>query len=205
MDNYNYDLDDVFEPFQEDLSNLIENLSFSEENEGISGIRGMILRLQRAIILLIQYGDWPHFSFPLALERAPLNAKEVFGVTEDHLALFYERARDCFERQNYGEASDLCFLLAKLEPQEVTYWVALGMSEQLKGNYKGAATAYSVAMDVSGNDLTPGIYAARCLIDLGEISLARALLVELLNSEAGEGVLFSSQAKELIHELEGKK
>jgi tetratricopeptide (TPR) repeat protein len=204
--DYEDDLfDEVIDPLKNDLKNLMGSFPYAEEVAVRTGVRKLLCRIQNAILLLINYGDWPHFSFPLAFDPAWTSAQEVFGVTAEHLASFYERARDCFERENYSEAADICLLLAKLNPEEMTYWVALGMAEQLQGNFQEAAMAYSTAIDLNQEDLTPGLYAARCLIRLGEISLARKLLMELLNVESGdESGSFIKEATSLIEALEDK-
>lgn len=161
-----------------------------------------MFRLQNAAFILIQYGDWPNFSFPLEVEE--VSFRKILGITDEHVATFYERARDSFEREDYEEAADICLLLTRLDPEEATYWVALGMSEQLKGSYQMAASAYAQAIDLNQEDLTPGLYAARCLIDLGEVPLARSLLVELLHVDSEEDSYFITEAKELLTVLEGK-
>ena len=201
MDYEDY-IENVIEPFQRDLNNLMKSISETEQLLVKQGARELIQRLQQAMILLIQHGDWPHLMFPVSLHEGMTTAKEVFGVTEDHINLFYERARDCFERENYSDASDICLLLTKLEPKEVTFWIALGMSEQLKGEYQAATEAYAKAVDLDEDDLRPVLYAARCLVDLGEVPLARALLLEFLDADVD--TFFMMEATELMSELEGK-
>ena len=207
MDYEDNVFDNISDPLQRDLKNFMENIPEAQELRVRKGVHTLLLRFQNAILLLIQHGDWPHLSFPIVFDQETMtSAKEIFGATSEDLDCFYERARDCFEKENYDDASDICLLLSKLDPLEPTYWVALGMCEQLKGKYQAAASAYAAAIDLNRDDLTPGLYAARCLVDLGEVSLARALLVELLNVEVEteEGSFFAAEAAELISELEGK-
>lgn len=160
----------------------------------------LVSRFQRGIILLTDADIWPNVEIPLNLGSVVTPA-EAFGLREDHLENCYNYVKTVFEQGQYEDAADICLLLTRLAPNERAFWIALAMSEQMKGDHTLSALAYSKALELGASDLTPALYATVCLVHSGKREMAYKLLNEVLDECEGEDVEFDLRAEEMLDQL----
>lgn len=201
---------DNFEDFREYFFEQIIKPALDQELELIGPkkvgtaemkqLHSLVARFQRGIILLTDADVWPNVEIPLHVTEN-LTPAEAFGLREDHLEHCYEYAKSVFEQENYEDAADICLLLTRLAPNERAFWIALAMSEQMKGDHSLSALAYSQALELGSQDLTPALYATVCLVHSGKREMAYRLLNEVLDECEGEDVEFDLRAEEMLDQL----
>lgn len=91
------------------------------------------------------------------------SAQEILGVSTETTARFYEAAYRLFEGKRYSEAADAFLFLVTLNPQNHDYWLGLGMSTQMKGNYEEAIDAYEMSAVCEMDNPVSYFYLAKCL------------------------------------------
>ncbi len=110
--------------------------------------------------------------------------QEILGFTLKTMDKFYSAAYNLFQRQQYEEAADAFVFLTTLNPRIHTYWVGLGMSEQLNEEYDAALMAYSMAILTNVENPLPHYHSAACYHALQEKENAVASL-EMALQHAG--------------------
>ncbi len=94
--------------------------------------------------------------------------QEILEYTQEKMDKFYEIARNLFAVEEYEKASDAFIFLTTLNPYMHSYWLGLGMTEQLKGDYQGALLAYSMAILTELDSPLPHYHSASCYIALND-------------------------------------
>lgn len=102
--------------------------------------------------------------------------QEILGYTEAAMEQFYTAGRNLFLRQEYKKAADAFIFLTTLNPYVHSYWLGLGMSEQLEGMYQGALLAYMMAILTDMENPIAHYHSATCYIALGDEKSAVASL-----------------------------
>ncbi len=107
-------------------------------------------------------------------ESGGVGIGDLVGVGEKERAQFYAFGNMLYEGGRYAEAMDVFSYLVRLQPREQRYLKSLGMARQMAKFYSEAVDAYGAAALLDIEDPEPSIYAAECLLHLGEIGRARA-------------------------------
>ncbi len=94
--------------------------------------------------------------------------QEILGYTSEKMEKFYEGAYNLFQMQEYEKASDAFIFLTTLNPYVHSYWLGLGMAEQLKDHYNSALMAYSMANLTNMENPIPHYHSAKCYLALGD-------------------------------------
>ena len=94
--------------------------------------------------------------------------QEILGFSLATMDKFYGAAHNLYTRQQYEEAADAFVFLTTLNPRVHTYWVGLGMSEQLNEEYDAALMAYSMAILINVENPLPHYHSAACYFALQE-------------------------------------
>lgn len=100
------------------------------------------------------------------LKRELANGKtpqEILGFKEETMAKFYRAAYRLFEHKKYVDAANAFLFLVTLNSQNHDYWLGLGMSTQLCGEYEAAIDAYEMAAVTDVDSPVPYFYLAKCL------------------------------------------
>lgn len=71
---------------------------------------------------------------------------EILGYNDRRMEVFSQAAETYFYEQNYEKASEAFTFLTALDPNTSQYWLGLGMTEQLLGEYHGALLAYTMVL-----------------------------------------------------------
>lgn len=107
-------------------------------------------------------------------ESGGVGLGDIVGVGKDEREQLYAFATMLYEGGRYSESRDVLSYLSRLEPSDSRFVKSLGMACQMGKSYDDAVTAYGTAALFDIEDPEPSIYAAECLLHLGEIGRARA-------------------------------
>lgn len=88
--------------------------------------------------------------------------QEIIGYSEQTMHKFYSAACRLFEKQKYEEASDAFVFLTTMNPLVHYYWLGLGMSEHMLGEYSEALLAYNMAIVIDKTNPISHYHAASC-------------------------------------------
>lgn len=129
--------------------------------------------------------------------------QDIIGYTSETMDKFYGVAYNLFQQQKYEEASDAFIFLTTLNPRVHSYWLGLGMSEQLNHEYDNALMAYSMASLLDSQNPIPHYHSAACYHELKDSRSALASL-EFAIQIAGDQSTYSnlkSAAKSALERL----
>lgn len=113
--------------------------------------------------------------------------QEVLGIAESEMEELYQGAYLLFEHGKYLDAADAFLFLVTMNPLKYPYWLGLGMSLQLNGEFEGAVSAYEMASMAKIHDPVPYFYLAKCLFALHEReSTLQALELAIENCDDSE-------------------
>lgn len=90
-------------------------------------------------------------------------AQKILGFSDETMAKFYRAAYKIFEHRRYTDAANAFLFLVTLNPHNHDYWLGLGMSTQLSGDYESAIDAYEMAAITDIESPVPYFYLAKCL------------------------------------------
>lgn len=96
----------------------------------------------------------------LAKGKSP---QEILGFSDETMAKFYKAAYTLFEHKRYADAANAFLFLVTLNTYNHDYWLGLGMSAQLCGDYEAAIDAYEMAAVTDVESPVPYFYLAKCL------------------------------------------
>lgn len=124
-------------------------------------------------------------------------AQEIMGFKEETMAKFYRAAYRLFENRHYTDAANAFVFLVTLNPYNHDYWVGLGMSVQLCGDYEAAIDAYEMAAICKLESPVPYFYLAKCLFAVHERESALQAL-DLALEYAGNEIEFADLKKQAL-------
>lgn len=104
------------------------------------------------------------------------SAQEVIGFSDTAMSEFYKAACQLLEHKQYVDAANAFLFLATLNAYQHDYWLGLGMSTQLFGDFEGAIDAYELAAICDVENPIPYFYLAKCLFATHERENAREAL-----------------------------
>lgn len=93
-------------------------------------------------------------------------AQEILGFTDETMAKFYRAAYRLFEHKRHVDAANAFLFLVTLNPYNHDYWLGLGMTAQLCGDYEAAIDAYEMAAVADSDSPVPYFYLAKCLFSI---------------------------------------
>ena len=96
----------------------------------------------------------------LAAGKSP---QEIMGIDDATMARFYGAAYRLFEHRRYSDAASAFLFLVTLNAYNHDYWLGLGMSVQMEGDYESAVDAYEMAAICELENPVPYFYLAKCL------------------------------------------
>ena len=91
------------------------------------------------------------------------SAQELMGFSDGVMAKFYKAAYQLFEHESYKDAANAFLFLVTLNSYNHDYWLGLGMSTQMLGDYEAAIDAYEMAAICKLESPVPYFYLAKCL------------------------------------------
>lgn len=123
--------------------------------------------------------------------------QEILGFKEETMAKFYRAAYKLFEHRHYIDAANAFLFLVTLNTHKHDYWLGLGMSTQLCGDYESAIDAYEMAAITDVESPIPYLYLAKCLFAIHDRESALQALDLALEYAEGKNQFFDliQQAK----------
>lgn len=116
-------------------------------------------------------------------------AQEILGFSDEVMAKFYRASYRLFENRHYSDAADAFLFLVTLNPYNHEYWLGLGMSTQLNGDYELAVDAYEMAAVCHLDSPIPYFYLAKCLFAIHDRESALQAL-DLAIEYSGDSLQF---------------
>jgi type III secretion system low calcium response chaperone LcrH/SycD len=90
-------------------------------------------------------------------------AQQILEFSNETMAKFYKAAYQLFEHRKYADAANAFMFLVTLNPYNHDYWLGLGMSTQMQGDFESAIDAYEIAAMYELDNPVPYFYLAKCL------------------------------------------
>lgn len=125
------------------------------------------------------------------------SAQEIMGFKEETMAKFSAGAYRLFEHRRYEDAANAFLFLVTLNPYHHDYWVGLGMSTQLCGDYEAAIDAYEMAAICKLDSPIPYFYLAKCLFAIHDRESALQAL-ELALEYSGDAIEYEDLKKQAL-------
>lgn len=125
------------------------------------------------------------------------SAQEIMGFSDETMAKFYRAAHHLLENERYTDAADAFLFLVTLNPKNPEFWLGLGMSTQMCGNFEDAIDAYEMAAFYKLDDPVPYFYLAKCLFAVHDQDNALQAL-DLAVEYASDNVEFADLKKQAI-------
>lgn len=132
---------------------------------------------------------------------------EIAELPEEALAQAYKAACSVLRAGRHADAADAFLCLISLNPTVQEYWIGMGFSEQARGRYQEAVTAYRMASLIDWNCPVVHYYAAKCFYALEDLERAKEALeqaIELTSHDPDQGKLLdmATDAKNFIRRLD---
>lgn len=124
-------------------------------------------------------------------------AQELMEFSNETMAKFYAGAYRLFEHRKYVDAGNAFLFLVTLNPYNHDYWLGLGMSTQMNGDFEGAIDAYEMAAICQLNNPIPYFYLAKCLFAVHDRESALQA-IDLAIEYAGDDVQYSSLKQQAV-------
>lgn len=133
------------------------------------------------------------------------NIDDILEISPDQMQILYKAACHLFEEHHYADAADAFLFLITLNFQNSQFWIGLGMSTQMSGNFESAIDAYELAAIYEPENPIPYFYLAKCLFAMHERQSA-SLALEMAIQYAGDIEQFQElKTKALEAQLQLKK
>ena len=147
-------------------------------------------RMKHGMDLLVHSGllaqiDVSKFFESVSKKSAPELSDTLFqhkiGISDDTILSFYECGTHFFDINDFVSAGDIFLVLTFLNPFVPSFWVGLGMSEEMRHEFDGAALAFLMAAELQENGYAWAIRAAECYNKANKPEQARAVLDVVIN------------------------
>jgi len=104
--------------------------------------------------------------------RAGKTGQQILELSDATMEKLYKAAYQLNEHKRYSDAAQAFFFLITLNPQQLSYWLSLGIALQMSGEYEAAIDAYEIAAIYQLESPIPYFYMAKCLFAIHERSSA---------------------------------
>lgn len=121
------------------------------------------------------------------------------GFDRKTFEAMYAIARNVYQQGQYADAERMFRLLCLMDHRDMRFWLGLGASRQMAGDYEGAISSYLYAAYNLSEEPILYFYVARCYMSLGQIQAAKHSLNELIRHSNDSNLLNKAQA--LLDEL----
>ncbi|MEX1013052.1 MAG: SycD/LcrH family type III secretion system chaperone [Waddliaceae bacterium] len=122
-------------------------------------------------------------------------AQEILGFTDSAMDAFYRAAETLLNGRRYDDALNAFLFLITMNPHHHDYWIGLGMSVQMVGDYQSALDAYEIAAMYEVENPIPYFQLAKCFMELHDRENTREAFL-LVIEYAGDSKKYASLKKE---------
>ena len=130
--------------------------------------------------------------------------QEILGYSEERMEAYYQKAKELFDRQAYEKAAEVFLFLTTLNPYVPSFWLGLGMSEELLHHFHEALRAYGMAIFTHPQDPLPHYHSATCYLALHDPTHARQSLELAVEAAKNNAHPLQSHAEEALVRLKNK-
>jgi len=102
--------------------------------------------------------------------------QQIFGFSNETALLFYEVAKNILEQKRFRDAINAFVFLTTINPYVPSFWMGLGMAQQLNQEHNVALDSYNIALTLEGRQIFPYIVAAQCCIEIKDFDKATNLM-----------------------------
>lgn len=102
--------------------------------------------------------------------------QEIFGFSNETALIFYETAKNILEQKRAKDAINAFVFLTTINPYIPSFWMGLGMAQQLNQEHTVALDSYNMALTLEGREIFPYIVAAQCCIEIKDFDKATNLM-----------------------------
>ncbi len=129
--------------------------------------------------------------------------QKIFHITDEEMAQFYQIGIDQLHGNCTEEASAIFLLLTTLNPKVSSFWLALGLAEEKRGEMEEATKGYLLAGELDKNNIRPYVYAAECLIALRHAEQAKEVLKRALERSENNPLLEKEKirVREILNQI----
>jgi len=106
--------------------------------------------------------------------------QDILHISDEALDKYYEVSCKILHDKRYKDAVCAFTFLCFLTPLYSSFWLGLGISEQLQEHYDEAADAYLKAIETSPDDPVPYANLAQCFLALNEKKAAELTIEKTL-------------------------
>lgn len=101
---------------------------------------------------------------------------DLLGFSPETMALMYKSAHHFFTEHQYEQALQSFLFLATLDPDNFDYWLGLGMSAQMTGDYEAGIDAYEMAAFIEVENPVSYFYLSKCFFSMHDHENAKQAL-----------------------------
>ena len=94
--------------------------------------------------------------------------QQELDLTDENMLSMYEYGATFFESKEYELAADVFLVLTFLNAHIPSFWIGLGMAEEMKENFQSAAFAYLMSSEVGEESFSWALKAAECFGKVGQ-------------------------------------
>jgi tetratricopeptide (TPR) repeat protein len=106
--------------------------------------------------------------------------QEELDLTNEALLGMYEYGANFFAAQEYASAADVFLVLTFLNAHIPSFWIGLGMAEEMKSDFQSAAFAFLVSAEISDDGLSWALKSAECFFKTGQRKIALDILDKVI-------------------------
>ncbi len=111
--------------------------------------------------------------------------QEILGFSPEAMSSMYRSAHHFFTERKYEDSSKAFLFLSTLDPGNFDYWMGLGMSVQLCGDYEGGIDAYEMAAFLDVENPVSYFYLSKCFFAMHDRENAKQALEMAIEYSSG--------------------
>lgn len=100
----------------------------------------------------------------------------ILGFSPETMALMYRSAHHFFTEHHYADAAKAFLFLTTLDADNFDYWLGLGMSVQMCGDYEAGIDAYEMAAFIEVENPISYFYLSKCFFAMHDRENAKQAL-----------------------------
>lgn len=106
--------------------------------------------------------------------------RELLKFDEDKMVEFYEKGTDLFSKEQYEQSADVFLFLTAIAPTVPSFWLSLGLAEDMKGDPEAALQPFIMAYTMNRKNLHVLMNVVNCFIKLQREEEAKVFVEGIL-------------------------
>lgn len=125
------------------------------------------------------------------------SVQDEIGLLDELMVAFHEYGSQFLKSKEIERSADVFLVLTFLNPFVPSFWVGLGMAEEMKQDYDAAALSFIMAAEMHGEGYSWAIKAAECLVKAGKKEQARKILDTVID-ETGKAPQYMREKESAV-------